>query len=425
MRNLYTFVSIVSLLFAVASCSNEDVFIIDDFNNSPSEQSAQSIFSEPDDSKELTGEPNVKIKDLLSAVGADFAHSLGVNIKIETSEIEEIKSFTDQLVANCTTEKAKFETIYNYVGTEIAYAHNGGVDNNPYPVFKTKSAVCQGYANLLKVMCYTQKIPALVVNGDLYYGGKYYGSHAWNYVCADNVWYVCDPTNKSTVGGGPYEMNSLEKYNSNLVTFSIDEILFEDENFTYVYSNEMINVHSVKSTDASVVVPYSIQGYKITSFNPAKMFPYQVKELIIGSNIKSFGREDYIVGINHYANQVESIQIDPENEYFESYSNVVYTKVDGTFKVLSIAPAVKTVELKPITAYYKENSIKYHNNLEVLIFSPGTQYIDAYAVEYCPKLHTAYVPNDTQLNRNSFSGVAQGFRVIRGDYTCIKPVEMD
>lgn len=424
MKNLYSPLLFLFLIVGIVSCSNEEIFLVDS-SEQASEQAIQSIFSEADDSKELTGEANVKIKELLADVGSDFAKSIGVNISIQSHEVEEIKSFTDQLVANCVTEKARFEAIYNYVGSEIAYAHNGGVDNNPYPVFKTKSAVCQGYANLLKVMCYTQGIPALVVNGDLYYGGKYYGSHAWNYVCADGVWYVCDPTNKSTVGGGPYEMNSLSSYNSNLVAFSIDEILFEDDNFTYVYANEMVNVHSIKSTDASVVVPYSINGYKITSFNPAKMFPYQVKELIIGSNIKSFGREDYIVGINHYANQVESIQIDPENEYFESYSNVIYAKVDETLKVLCVAPAVKVVELKPITAYYKENSIKYHDNLEVLIFSPGTQYIDAYAVEFCPKLHTAYVPNDTQLDRNSFSGVAQGFRVIRGDYTCIKPVEMN
>ena len=55
------------------------------------------------------------------------------------------------------------------------------------------SVACQGYANLLRTMCHTQGIPAFNANGEL----VPLGGHAWDYVCADSVWYVSDPTNNA------------------------------------------------------------------------------------------------------------------------------------------------------------------------------------------------------------------------------------
>lgn len=423
MKKIYSLFSVIFLLTVMASCTEDT----DMFENAGSDPSfvQESMFPEEDDSQSLRGSTGVaKVRYLLEAVGPEFATKLGISLKIEESQIQEIKTFTDNLVADCATEKDKFYAIYNYVGDNINYAHQGYVDNDPYPVFVTKQAVCQGYANLLKVMCYTQNIPCLVVNGNLFHGGIFYGAHAWNYAYADGAWYVCDPTNKSTVGGGPYSIKS-SIYVNNLKVFSIDAVLFEDENFTYTFTNEVINVNSVKSSNSQVIVPFSTNGYKITSFNPTVNFPDEVKELIIGKNIETLGREDYIIGISHYANKLESIYIDPENEYYESNSNVVYQKVDGTYKLTFIAPMVKEVVLKPIIAFGKDNSIKYHDNLESIVFSPGTKYIDDYSVEFCKNLHTAYIPDDTEVSSKAFDGVASDFKIVRGDYTNVPEIKAE
>lgn len=425
MKKFYSFFLVASLSFAVVGCSNEEEIFADNIEE-VGDVEVRSIFPEADNSTELKGTPNNKVKYLLTNVGPEFAKGLSPKMNIESYQISEIKTFTDELVAECTTEKEKFYAIYNYVGSEIKYASEGYVDNDPYPVFLTKSAVCQGYANLLKVMCYTQDIPAVVVNGNLFHGGMFYGAHAWNYVYADGQWYVCDPTNKSTVGGGPYLMNNYSSYNSNLVVASIDAVLFEDDNFTYTYTNEMINVHSVKSDSEQVVVPYSINGYMITSFNPEVKFPNEVTELVLGSNIQTLGRVDYIIGINHYANNVSSIQIDPANEYYESFCNVVYGKEAGVATTLvSIAPAAISIELKPLVAFGKDNAIKYHNCLEEIVFVPGTEYIDDYSVEFCPNLRTAYIPESTQVSERAFDEVASDFKIVRGDYTNIPQIKED
>lgn len=384
----------------------------------------QPFFAQADDSKVLTGDPNEQVGRLLTDVGPEFAKGLGLNLKIEDWMIEEIKLFTDELVADCATEREKLDAIYAFVGDEVEYVHQGYVDNDPYAVFTERKAICQGFANLLKVMCYTQDIPALVANGNLIYNGMFYGAHAWNYVCADGKWYVCDPTNKATMGGGPYGIRAFSSY-SHLVVSYLDAILFEDDGFTYVYNENMINVNSIKGGKEQVVVPYSTNGYKVTSFNPTTMFPDEVRELVIGANIEYMGREEYIIGINHYANKVESIQIDPESNYFTSFHNVVYKKTDGYLTLLAIAPGVKEIELKPLVVFDKDNAIKYHDNLESVVFVPGTQSINDYAVEFCPKLHTAYIPVDTEVSENAFDGVASDFEIIRGDYTNIPQIKMD
>jgi hypothetical protein len=50
--------------------------------------------------------------------------------------------------------------------------------------------------------------------------------------------------------------------------------------------------------------------------------------------------------------------------------------------------------------------------------------IEAYAVENCPKLRRAYVPEDTEIAPNAFYSVHPDFEIIRGDLTCIPEITM-
>jgi hypothetical protein len=142
-------------------------------------------FAEPDDAKRLTGTPAENLRAIFEATGPEIITSMG-NMNITNEQYEEIAAFTTKLVEGKKTQKEKFNVIHNWVNGNVKYDPS---DNDPYAVFTNKTGVCQGYANLLTVMCYSQDIPTVVVNGYLNQP-PFYGAHAWNYVCADGKWYV-------------------------------------------------------------------------------------------------------------------------------------------------------------------------------------------------------------------------------------------
>ena len=82
---------------------------------------------------------------------------------------------------------------------------------------------------------------------------------------------------------------------------------------------------------------------------------------------------------------------------------------------------MKCVELMPMETMYK-NTIYRHDGVEVLIVAPGTKKIEAWGVENCPNLKIAYVPEDTEIENNAFTGVHPDFQIIRGDFTNIPEI---
>lgn len=50
---------------------------------------------------------------------------------------------------------------------------------------------------------------------------------------------------------------------------------------------------------------------------------------------------------------------------------------------------------------------------------------DTPAVENCPNMKIAYVPEDTEIADNAFAGVHPDFQIIRGDFTNIPSVKED
>ena len=173
-------------------------------------------FAVDDGSIALNGNSASNVARLLSHTGHSIIKGMG-EMQITDAEYQEIKEFTDKLVSNNNTPTEIYQTIFRWITTNIQY-QSGYVDNNPYPVFKTHQAICQGYANLLNVMLHTQDIPALNANGML----LPVGGHAWNYIYLDD-WYVSDPTNN-----GHFRMSELNTY-THLVPMILDVDLFEDE----------------------------------------------------------------------------------------------------------------------------------------------------------------------------------------------------
>ena len=348
--------------------------------------------------------PQKTASSLLLSAGIACTDTMG-RVVMTDAQYQEIKTFTDNLVKNCTTQKSIHETCFSWITSNIKYGteYDDGsyVNNDPYPVFTKKKAVCQGYANLLFVMLHTQNVPALVTNGYLN-GYGVFGGHAWNYVNCDGVWYVSDPTN-----GGKFDMSNTSSY-SHLLPQSFDVVLFDKDGCLFDFNETHLNICSVKTKSKYFVTPYSVGGYQVTSFNPTSDLPANVRELYIGKNIETFGNNR--IGLNYHGANIEYINVDPQHPRYRSYKGIVYDHYSDY--PIYIPLAMKVIELLPMETIGK-NVVYNHNSVEEVVVAEGTKMIESWAFENCPSLKVAYVPEGVEIANNAFVGVHSDFQVIR------------
>ena len=420
MKKTLFFPFFASLFFFTACLDESNEFNNDGFNNKGPltiiEDNTRADFPEDDGSPKATGTiPQIAARLLLNADVAFCTDTLG-HMDITDEQFNEIKTFTSSLVTGCKSDKERYQACFDWITKNIKYGHQypdgSYVDNNPYPVFTTKYAVCQGYANLLFTMLRSQGVPVLVTNG---YANPY-GGHAWNYVYCDNAWWVSDPTN-----GGSWGIKAFGSY-THLWPYSFDAILYAEQGCKFNYAWRHHNVCAIEDTDESeFVIPFSVKGYQVTSFNPSFMLPASIKDIYLGKNIESLGEESEIIGLKLYAPNVENIHVDPANTYLASYMGAVYRKNGSEYQLYVIPAGMKCLEMMPTETIYK-NMVCYQDNLEVVIIAPGTKKIENWAFEQCPNLKIAYVPEDVQIATKAFADVHPDFQIIRGDFTNIPQV---
>lgn len=366
--------------------------------------------------------PSTSVNMLLGKAGIACTDTLG-RIKITDEQYDEIKTFTDNLVSGMKTQYQIYEKCYDWVRTNVKYA-SGYVDNNPYSVFTTKSAICQGYANLLHVMLHTQGVPAMVVNGYMQsniYDGMLSGlGHAWNYVNCDGTWYVSDPTNS-----GQFEMSNLDTYKTWLQPTSMDVVLFKEDDCWINFNEAFLNICKVVTDKSVFVAPYSTNGYKITCFNPLEEVPSNVREIYIGENIESLG--EGVIGLKDKAPSVEFVAVDPGNKCFVSHAGTVFYstgyKPTDVYKQIDLnVPAyipakLKRLELKAVDnnasgVTYGKMTVSGHKGIEEIVFPKETKSIEGGAIEKCPNLKVAYIPAGVSVNESAFTGVHADFEIV-------------
>lgn len=325
--------------------------------------------------------------------------------KIKDDEFQEIKEFTDDLVKGETDQVKIMDKIFFWVADNIDYVWQGYVDNDPYPVFKNRKAICQGYANLYKVMLLTQNIPVISINGLANIGGHMSG-HAWNYSYANGDWFMADPTNRRI----DMAVN-ISGYDSDYQPLSAELVLFENDNYIFEFSNGHLNIASVKQGSEKLTLPYSAGGFVVTSFNPEKDMPAEIKEVYIGKNISSIGT-DGSIGLKQYGKSVEMVYIDSANPELESINGVVYLKKGDTVTPYFIPYGMTRIEFKPNQVYGK-GLVYGHENLEEMYFPDGVEKIEDYAVEACPKLKYVSIPEKAEVSENAFYGMSQEIEIHR------------
>lgn len=403
MKKLHTFAILCLLTLLNVSCSGSDP------ENEPEPSKPEEPtyitginaivnptgeFAKDDKSTALNGNSAQKVAKLLEKAGPDIVKGLGY-INITGEQYNEIKSFTNELIKDLEKPKDVYDKIFNWITSNIKYA-SGGVDNDPYPVFQTHQAICQGYANLLTVMLHSQGIACFNANGML----NPVGGHAWNYVYLDK-WYVSDPTNN-----GHFQMSNIDSY-KHLDPMSLDVNLFEDENFVFNFYERHLNLRQVKKSGKQLTVPFSTNGFQVSSFNPDTELPKEVEEIYIGKNIETLGES--IIGLNQYAPSVKYAYVETDNSKMESYGQVVYRN-----SLPYYVPASATlIQFKP-TATLEKNFLNNHAKVETIVIQTGTKKMEAYAFEKCPNLRKAYIPEETTVDTNAFYDVHANFQIVRG-----------
>ena len=422
MKKRDLFIPLFAAAMAFASCSENDSVFMNPSVELGSEEQTRSLFPEDDGSLELNEEPHKNARRLLDKLTAEEikerTDTLG-RADITPEQYAEIQAFAQELTKGLTKDKEKYTACFNWITSNIKYAYEypsgGPVDNNPYPVFTTKYAVCQGYANLLFIMMHSLDVPAFVCNGMVNLPNLI-GGHAWNYVYCDGTWYVSDPTN-----GGSFLMRSPGSY-SHLYPSSFDIMLYEENGVYYNYNEYNLNIYKIESDENVFVVPFSVRDLCVASLNPTVELPENIEELYIGKNIKSLG-EGYM-GLPEKAPGVKYVYVDPANTTFESYLGAVYRKNGDEYQLTYVPAAMKCLELMKMETIYK-NTVYYQNGIEVAIITPGTKKIENWAFEQCPNLKIACIPEGVEVASKAFADVHPSFQIIRGDYTNIPSIKAD
>lgn len=370
-------------------------------------------FPEPDDAELLDGTPQQNLKALFTAAGPEIINSLG-SVVITDVQYQEIKTFTDELVASKTTEKDKYDAICSWVNRNVKYNNpqnnpeNKYYNNDAYDVFKNRFAVCQGYSNLMVVMCMTQGIPAVVVNGYLVSYGMDLG-HAWMYGCPDGTWYVSDPTN----GTKSWPMKNTASYGY-LKPTQADVDIFKDDCAVYNYYDGRLNVKAVSTEEPSFAVPYSVEGFVINSFNPSVDLPEGLVEIYLGQNITTMGEPNMMsLSIKDFGRNLQAIYVHEDNPALMDHKGVVYRKNGDTPQLYYIPGGMTFIELLPMETVGK-NTIYHHKNVKEIYFPEGCKSFEAYDIEKCPKLEKVYIPEDADFPSNALYNCPKNVEVIRG-----------
>ena len=425
MKKIYYILPLALAAGMFSSCSNdlagtEEMLPIE--NVQKPESDITRAFPEDDGAKALSGMPAEKLWALLPGADSTFATTSTAYEEMTTGMYNEIKEFADGLLANEKNPSVAriHRVLFDWIVKNIKYA-DGYCSNEPYDVFTTKKAVCQGYANLLSVMARTQGLHIITVNGYMNHNNSFFG-HAWNYVQLNNGdWWVSDPTNNILVKG-----EKLEEYKNQFLPMSAVGNIYENELIAVNFTKESLNLNEVKLAEESFVVPFSVtlndgKKHQITSFSPSVDLPETIKEIYLGSNIQSLGG-DGTYGLRDHAPYVEAAYVDPNNKFLESHNGIVYQVYND--EPTYIPTGMKSVTLK-FTETIGKNYLYNHQGVEEFHVPAGTKKLEDWAVEKCPNLKVAYIPVDTEVSEKAFVDCHEDFQIIRQDQTGIKDVIAD
>lgn len=393
MKKLYLSVAVASMLtVGFAACSDDD-------NNKGNQPSIENQGKPQDDGViTLEGSGAKKLYKLLMKADPVKQCMNRSSVTITDEQFAEIAAFTAKLTEGSSNATNKYKRIFNWVSEHVKYDHEGGHSQDPYDVFTSKIAICQGFSNLIKVMLLSQEIPTILVNGWL---GSTGGAHAWVYCYADGKWIVSDPTNKYYCA----DAKKVADYETSLDPV-FAEIKFEQDGFVCNFDGANFNLAALTRGDASVTIPSDVCGITVAAFLPESELPATVTEIILGNQVVSLGsKEDGTIRLNNYGKNLKSVQVGAGNMALESYGGAVYQKLDDSNLPYFIPPMVEELRLKPIKVLDK-GTVDGLGSLKRLFIAKGVERIESFAVDHCEALEEIHLPasfDQSALPKDAFN----------------------
>ncbi|EIE41772.1 surface protein [Mycoplasmopsis canis UFG4] len=232
-----------------------------------------------------------------------------------------------QEILNNAKDKAntrieKIRVIYDWIHSNLKYAHNGNVQAaiDPKMAFEKKFAVCGGYSNLYKAMLDSINVKNVVV-----IGWSEYGDHQWNLVYDDetNSFFHSDPT----WGGNVNFKGSGEGFSRWHRAYQVIDAHKAIEGFEYEYNRGFSAFRNIDTDKKDLLKPLESidEAHKVVSISQNVLDT--TERLYIGENIE---RIDYSGGTH----KVKWFEVSPKNQHFASKDGVLYTKDMQTLLVV-------------------------------------------------------------------------------------------
>ena len=314
------------------------------------------------------------------------------HLNITDSQYQTIREFTLDLTSKYTSTKDKITAIYQWAKDTSQKASVGEDapadlgDNDPYKVFKEKTGVCQGKANLCKTMLAAIDVPCIIAHG--YWETE---GHAWDFVLCDGTWGIVDASMWQISLDDPSNLSSHYK------TDSLEAVLYEKDGFEFTYYLGGIGVVGYTGNADRLEIPASCNGHSVVSIAAENQIYYEhpfqntiAKELVLPATLQyGIYLSDY--EIRSFSSQsLESIVVDENNPVFASYDGILYSK--DFSRIYSVPAGISEVTLKPMEVMEK-NTLVNLPNLRILKIGEGTNTLEEDAVESCPNLEKVYIPD--------------------------------
>ena len=336
--------------------------------------------------------------DCLQILTSDFNSSsaekfIGTqHLNITDSQYQTIRTFTLDLTEKYSSTKDKITAIYQWAKDTSLKASVGEdapadlEDNDPYKVFKEKTGVCQGKANLCKTMLAAIDVPCIIAHG--YWETE---GHAWDFVLCDGKWGIVDASMRQISLDDPSDISSHYK------TDSLEAVLYEKDGFEFTYYLGGIGAVGYTGNAKRLEIPESCNGYPVISIAAESQIYYEhsfqdtaAKELVLPATVKyGIYLSDYEIR-SFYSKSLESISVDENNPVFASYDGILYSK--DFSRIYSIPANISEITLKPIEIMEK-NTLTNLPNLRTLKIGEGTKELQDDAIENCEHLEKVYIPD--------------------------------
>ena len=367
----------------------------------------------------------------------------------DMSEYRIIKDFTLELTKNCSTEKEKIDTVYNWIISNVVYDDNA-LKYEPYDVFTKKKAVCAGYVTLMYDMLSALDIVSFYTRGstlfgntlqvrDIFQNAEDISSHAWlTIILSDGTVTYYDPTWGVSNAEAYRDMTKAELA-SHAVTFELDgleviiagasykmyehtyctvEFLYEDGYIYASYGGKLSQAQeSATYFNYWFSESYALRNdnlYQLTAnqpmgsaYNSGLLSPNHISGQAIFC--RADGRSFMLSRIGEFVtlqNTVYGKNISFLNGYFIEKNGLVFNTVNGELAVvgyygtsseLTIPAEVNGLKVKVIalSAFYNNKTVKR------LIIENGVEEIWISAFYNCANLEYIYIPASVKYNTDS------------------------